>query len=195
MTAALEVAMTEPGAWTVDDLDDLPEDGIRRELIDGVLIVPPTPTNAHQSIAGLLLARLHDNCPPEFDATQAVEIRVNRRRSLIPDVLVTTAKAAERAPHWCAPHEVVLAVEVVSPSSISFDRITKPALYAQAGIPAYWRIETADRITVHTYALDPVAELYRETGAFTEVIEVEQPRSAHAAAGRALSSGRGVRPR
>jgi Uma2 family endonuclease len=35
------------------------------------------------------------------------------------------------------PHEVVLTVEIVSPTSVSMDRITKPALYAQAGIPFY----------------------------------------------------------
>lgn len=175
MTAALEVAVPESGYWTVDDLDRRPEDGVRRELIDGVLIVSPSPTNAHQSIAALLCVRLSELCPPEFDATQGVEVRVSRRRSFIPDVLVTTAEAADRRPHWFAPHEVVLAVEIVSPTSVSFDRVAKPALYAQAGIPSYWRVETEHGIEVSTYALDPANEIYRDTGVFTDVVKTDQP--------------------
>ena len=43
-----------PGdGWTTDDLDQLPDDGRRREIIDGALIVSPSPTNIHQVIAGL----------------------------------------------------------------------------------------------------------------------------------------------
>jgi Uma2 family endonuclease len=168
--------MPESGRWTVDDLDALPEDGVRRELIDGVLIVSPSPTTRHQTLAARLCVSLYDACPREFETTQGVEVRISRRRALIPDVLVVTAQAAARNPHWYSPAEVALAVEVVSPSSISFDRVTKPALYAQAGIPAYWRVEVDDDCTkVHTYALDPTAEVYRDTGAFTRVVEVDQP--------------------
>jgi Uma2 family endonuclease len=175
VTAALEIAMPDSGRWTVDDLDALPEDGVRREIIDGVLIVSPSPTASHQNIAARLCVALGSLCPPEFDTTQGVEVRIGKHRALIPDVLAVTARAAERNPHWFAPHEVVLAVEVVSPSSVAFDRITKPALYAQAGIPSYWRIESVGELTVHTYALDPSAEVYRDTGSFTTAIEVDQP--------------------
>ena len=42
MTAALSVN-PPAGGWTTDDLDALPEDGLRRELLDGVLLVPPPP--------------------------------------------------------------------------------------------------------------------------------------------------------
>jgi Uma2 family endonuclease len=40
-----------------------------------------------------------------------------------------------------APNSVRMAVEVVSPSSLSDDRVKKPKLYAEAGIPFYVRIE------------------------------------------------------
>jgi Uma2 family endonuclease len=175
VTAALEVAMPDSRRWTVEDLDALPEDGVRRELIDGVLIVTPSPTASHQTVAARLCVALGNLCPPEFDATQGVEVRIDRRRALIPDVLVITAPAAERNPHWFAPHEVALAVEIVSPSSVSFDRITKPALYAQAGIPSYWRVETAPELVVHCFALDPVSEVYRAAGSFSDVVAVQQP--------------------
>jgi Uma2 family endonuclease len=72
-------------------------------------------------------------------------------------------------------HEVLLAVEIVSPTSVGMDRITKPAIYAGAGIPCYWRVETDGGIQVHTYRLDAVHEVYVETGRFTDVIEVAEP--------------------
>lgn len=167
--------MAESGYWTTDDLDALPEDGRRRELIDGVLIVSPSPTNVHQTLVLKLCFHLDQSCPPEYSVTQGVEVRISRTRSFIPDGLVTTAESADRRPNKFQAHEVVLAIEVVSPTSMSFDRVTKPALYAQAGIPHYWRVETEHGITVTTYTLDPTAQVYRETGEFSQVIELAEP--------------------
>jgi Uma2 family endonuclease len=178
MTAALQSDVPPEGGWTTDHLDGLPEDNRRRELLDGVLLVPPSPTRIHQNTAGLLAVALEAECPDEYDVTQGVEVRINRTRCFIPDVLVTTAEAARRSPspHWYAPHEVVLAVEVVSPSTRSIDRVLKPALYAQAGIPFYWRIETGDgELVVHTHRIDPVDEVYTETGRWTKFVDTGEP--------------------
>jgi len=169
---AFEPPMDE---WTTDDLDELPPDGRRRELIDGVLIVSPSPSNVHQIIAGRLMTALEATCPPEFDVTLGVEIRVSRRRSLTPDVMVVNYDAAVQRPSRFSPYDVALAVEVMSPSSMTMDRVTKPALYAQAGIPFYWRIETHSGILAYAYRLDPVAEVYRHIGDFDEFIEVDGP--------------------
>lgn len=137
LTAAMPIDATPPpGGWTVDDLETFPPDGRRYELLDGVLIVSPSPSNAHQIIAGRLMAAL-----ARFE-----------------------------------PHEVVLAVEIMSGGSIATDRITKPALYAEAGIPYFWRIETEDgQVVVHTYKLDLGHELYRSVGEFTDLIDTPGP--------------------
>lgn len=176
MTAALQSDYPPEGGWTTDDLDALPEDGHRRELLDGVLLVSPSPTRVHQTIAMRLGVALEEDCPDDYDVTQAVEVRINRTRSFIPDVLVTTSVAAAREPSRYEPHEVVLAVEIVSPSTRSIDRVLKPALYAQAGIPFYWRVETeGEGLVVHTYKIDPVHEVYVETGRWTQAVEIEEP--------------------
>jgi Uma2 family endonuclease len=174
MTAALS-DWPPAGGWTTDDLDDLPEDGVRRELLDGVLLVSPTPTSVHQIIAGRLMVTLEQSCPPNYEVTQGVEVRISPRRSFIPDVLVVTDEAAQRVARHFAPHEVVLAVEIVSPTSQSMDRITKPALYARAGIPYYWRIETDGGIAVHTNKIDPRHEVYEPFGTFEDVIDTPEP--------------------
>lgn len=175
MTAALSELHPPPGGWTTDDLDELPEDGHRYELIDGMLIVPPSPTSPHQKLATKIETSLEASCPQELVVLQGVEVRISQRRSLTPDVLVVTAEADGRGPSKFRPHEVILAIEIVSPGSTTMDRVTKPALYAQAGIPYYWRVETESGVVVHTHRIDPAAEVYRETGSFDSVVEVAEP--------------------
>ena len=174
MTAAMSDLPPADG-WTTDDLEVLPDDGVRRELLDGLLLVSPSPTDIHQIIAMRLGVALEESCPATLQVTQAVEVRINHRRTFIPDVLVTTDEAASRHARPYAPHEVILAVEIVSPTSVSMDRITKPALYAAAGIPYYWRIETDGGISVHTYKIDPESEMYLPFGLFEVEIDAVEP--------------------
>lgn len=179
MAVAFDDALHPPvGGWTVDDLDELPLDGVRRELIDGVLLVMPSPGRIHQTVAMRLGTALDDRCPPEYDVTQAVEVVFDRRNTRIPDVMVTTAaSAAQRESNPCKyrPKDIVLAVEIVSPSTMAQDRVAKPAQYAAAGIPLYWRIDIDEGITVHTHQLNASAAVYVATGEFTETIAVDQP--------------------
>lgn len=141
-----------PGGWTIDDLDRLPETHLRYELTDGALTVSPSPSSLHQAIAGILMTRLDQLAPSAYAVTGAVEIRFTRRLTRIPDVLIVRTNDPRR--HWFAPDEVVVAVEVESPGSHIEDRTTKPALYAQYGIPHYWRIEP-EPLRVTTYRLGP----------------------------------------
>ncbi|HEY3716354.1 MAG TPA: Uma2 family endonuclease [Jatrophihabitantaceae bacterium] len=175
MTAAELSALESHGVWTTDDLDELPESQRHHELIDGVLIVPPAPTNVHQSVIWRLAATLDESCPPEYDVTQGVEIRISRTRSLIPDVVATTVHSAARHSGKFAPHDVVLAVEVISPSSVTMDQITKSALYAQAGIPYYWLVDTDPRIAIRTFRLDPTDGFYQPTGEFGDQVTATEP--------------------
>jgi Uma2 family endonuclease len=175
MSVAIDWDMPAPGEWTTDDLDALPDDGRRYELIDGVPIVSPSPTTGHQRIAMLLGAALDSLCPSDLAATQSVDVRLSRRRSLSPDVLIVTTEATQRNVSHYLPSEVVLAVEIVSPGSLAMDRIMKPALYAEAGIPHFWRVETDRGVRVTTYRLDAGADVYTSTGEFDDVIGVSLP--------------------
>lgn len=175
MTTELSDVTPPAREWTTADLDSLPEGHRRYELIDGVLIVSPSPTRVHQTIAMRLGVLLEKGCPPEFDVTQGIEVRISDRQSLTPDVLAITTDAAMRNPSKVTPAETLLVVEIVSPSSITMDRITKPALYGSAGVPFYWRIETLDRLAVHTYQLDHDAGVYMGTGSYEETVKVVEP--------------------
>ncbi|WP_436524091.1 Uma2 family endonuclease [Actinoplanes sp. HUAS TT8] len=160
--------------WTVDDLDALPEDGARRELIDGILHVTPSPAPTHQVLAARLLVALEETCPEHLHVSQANDVVLSMQRLFTPDVLVTTDEAAARDRRFIAK-EVVLAVEIVSPGSQSMDRVMKPALYAKAGIPFYWLIERSGGLVVHAFRLADGDDVYQPVGVFTETIKLDQP--------------------
>lgn len=176
MSAALGWSHPQAGGWTANDLDAMPDDGQRHEILDGALIVVPSHGRIHQTIAMRLGAALEAECPRTYDVTQAVQVRLDNRLCLVPDVLVLTAAAAARDTSHYQPHEVVLAVEIVSTASQTMDRVTKPALYARAGIPFYWRVEIEDGdVVVHTYKIDPVHEAYQATGRWTKYVDTDEP--------------------
>jgi Putative restriction endonuclease len=52
--------------FTVAELDRMPSDGHRYELMDGTLVVSPRPTTVHQAVAGRLITALDTACPEEL---------------------------------------------------------------------------------------------------------------------------------
>ncbi|WP_131786828.1 Uma2 family endonuclease [Protofrankia symbiont of Coriaria ruscifolia] len=139
-----------PGGWTTDDLDELPVSNYRYELTDGALSVSPSPSNLHQALSARLFAALEDVTPEPFAVAMAVDIRFGRQLTRIPDLMLI--RSDEPARHWFAPAEVIVAIEIESPGNHVEDRTTKPALYAQFGIPYYWRIEPApSRVTIYQH--------------------------------------------
>jgi Uma2 family endonuclease len=161
---------------TPEEYDSLPLDGVRRELIDGVLHVTPSPTHAHQTLAGLLMAALFQTAPAEFSVTHGVEIKLAPTLRYIPDILAVKAEAvAGRTRAQFEVHEVLLAVEIVSPGSRSMDRILKPRHYAEYGIPWFWRIETQDGLLITAHEVDAGTGFYTETGKFTDRLTTDAP--------------------
>ncbi len=72
--------------------------------------------------------------------------------------------------------EVMLAVEVTSPDSVSRDRETKPLKYARAGIAHYWRVENEKGLAVvHAFELEPTTGAYTSVGIFRERMKVSAP--------------------
>ena len=142
------------------------------EIVDGMVHMSPSPLPFHNDIAVAIRNGLHSAGQPEWRASTDLDLRLrdipllNRR----PDVIVYRAGTPrDRA----VPLAAVLAVvEVVSPGSELIDRREKPAEYADAGIPYYWRVETVgEQPVVHTYALDEATHSYRDTGIFNGVVK------------------------
>ncbi len=77
----------------------------------------------------------------DVEVLEGVNVALPGGKLLVPDVVVVAAGAVDETTTRL-PYEGVLAVvEVVSPSTVSIDRAVKPGMYAEAGIPVYWRVE------------------------------------------------------
>jgi Uma2 family endonuclease len=162
-----ELLLTKQGPWTLEDLAGLPEDGRRYEIVDGSLLVSPPPGNHHQVLAFALATLLHNSRPAGYRVLTPGTVELGPNHYRAPDVLLV-AEASVRAarPLAAGPADVLLAVEVMSPGSVTEDRVTKPAVYARAGIPHYWRLESDvdGRLTLYVYRL--VGEIFREGGVY-----------------------------
>ncbi|MGP4016393.1 Uma2 family endonuclease [Saccharopolyspora sp. 5N708] len=146
---------------TVDDLERLPDDGRRYELVDGRLDVSPSPASIHSLAESRLHIQLGVAAPDECMVLQGAGINFNTARThhRIPDLLVIKADDFD-APYLVKPP--LLAVEVVSPSSVFRDYHTKTHEYAKFGIQAYWIINpTMDEVALAELRLDEDGE-YRE---------------------------------
>jgi Uma2 family endonuclease len=156
--------------WTVDDLELLPDDGLRYELVDGALLVTPPPLNDHNLWANELSHLLHRAISRDWVvlAPGAVEFDIRNWRS--PDLLLVRREALQRK--YARPDEALLAMEVMSPSSVSTDRLVKPAQFAAAGIPHYWRIEPGEPVLI-THQLEE--NVYRETGRYVDEVVIDEP--------------------
>lgn len=125
---------------TVDDLDRLPEDGTRYELVDGVLIMSPAPTNVHEIVTDNLadLLKAADRRPRQYRVFQGIGLRPDSSNAFIPDVTVVSIDEIADRYQEVPP---ALAVEVASPSTAGFDRNIKKDRYERFGIPHYWIID------------------------------------------------------
>jgi len=151
---------------TVDDLEHLPDDGHRYELIDGVLVVSPAPIWAHQAAQFSLHRLLHEACPPRLRVVGApFDWRRSRSTVLLPDVLVTRYDALREIEGGKYLAEApLLAVEVLSPSTRRFDRLVKLSVYDDAGVASYWLLDPDPD--------DPVLTvLEQDGGRFAQVAE------------------------
>jgi Uma2 family endonuclease len=136
---AVMSVMPRRGGWTVDDLDDLPDDGLRYELVDGVLLVSPAPSAAHQRAVKQLFRLLDPLVPSGMEVFFApFDYRPTRVRSVQPDLLV--AASADVEP-WGISAPLLLVVEVLSPGSRVTDLATKRQVYEESGVGAYWLVD------------------------------------------------------
>jgi Uma2 family endonuclease len=153
------------GEFTVEDLERMPDDGLRYELLDGMLLVSPAPGVWHQEAAGTLYRLLHSACPPELHVVVApFEWRGSRRTALQPDVLVARRGDLLATPEGkFLAQPPVLAVEVLSPSTRRIDRLSKLSAYEEAGVASYWLVDPGPG-SPSLQALDLVDGRYVEAG-------------------------------
>jgi Uma2 family endonuclease len=159
--AVSDTLVGHAGPWTEQDYLALPESPSRIELLDGTLLVSPAPALPHQRMARRVSFALEAAAPAELEVLEAINVRVGAGRILIPDIVVLREAGLDKT--VCDAADVLMIVEVASPSRSGIDRITKPAAYGKAGIPHYLLVESNDgAVSATAYALTP-AGVYAET--------------------------------
>lgn len=150
--------------FTYADLQDMPDDGMRREIINGELVVSPAPTPGHQRVLRSIF-RLIDSYALANDAGEVffapVDVLFSRFNVVEPD-LVFLSNTKPRIPSDQQAIDVPpdLVVEVISPSTRGTDRVRKLALYAGAGVREYWIADPRDRaLTILSLTGDDYVEI------------------------------------
>ena len=152
--------------WTAATVRQLiaaaPRSTPRYELVGGELLVTPSPGPVHQQAVALLLVALTGYCrvvrtvhvlPSPAD----VELAPDDVRQ--PDLFVMTTNEWQRVRREGFPvRELVLAIEVVSPSSARIDRVIKRPLYHQR-VEEYWVVDTDARLVERWRRDDPRPEM------------------------------------
>lgn len=144
------------GPFTVAERDAIPENGYRHELLDGVLVMSPPPRPRHQSVTFELAVLLRSAVPRDLKVFLApFDLRLGERTAVQPDIVVVRRADVSEEGLYVAP---LLAVEVHSPSTPTFDLGPKKELLAAAGCPSYWTIDPAGpELTVWTLDGDAYA--------------------------------------
>ncbi|MFD4138938.1 Uma2 family endonuclease [Streptomyces sp. NPDC058572] len=165
------------GGWTADDLDRLPNLPPHTELIDGSLVFAGPQTLFHSRAVSFFKWQLQSVAPEDFEVVREFTIDVDRQNRPEPDVIVVPEHVIQDPEQTRFPAQaVLLAIEVVSPESLTRDRETKPVKYARAKIPHYWRVENREgKAVVYVFELEPNTGTYTPTGVFHDRLKADAP--------------------
>jgi Uma2 family endonuclease len=156
--------------WTAREvralIDESPLATPRYELVDGELLVTPSPGFAHQEAVALLLFALLGylvNEPVGRALTSPFDVELEPESIIQPDIFVLPFAEARRLSQERQPaHTLLLAVEVLSPSSSRYDRVRKRPLY-QRHVPEYWIVDLDARLIERWRSADERPELVTTT--------------------------------
>lgn len=154
-----------PGEWTVEDVRLLPDDGNRYEVIDGVLFVTPAPRLVHQDGVAAIHRHLHAfvlGNPVGWVFHSPADIEFSPRDGVQPDLFVAPLVEGRRPRGWTEIRRLVLAVEVLSPSTARRDRREKRRLY-QRFADEYWIVDLDARLVERWRPGDVRPEVLAET--------------------------------
>ena len=154
---------TSQKRWTAEEIDALPDDGLRYEIIDGERFVTPGPSSSHQQAVVRLLHLLLPTCDKLalYLSTAPEDVTFGKFDRVQPDLFVMSRRPSGGAEARASDAEArLLVVEVASPGSRHTDRVRKRELYQAHGVKEYWIVDTDTR----------VIERWRLAGAEAEVI-------------------------
>jgi Uma2 family endonuclease len=155
MTKDMEAFMVDRSKkWTVEDYLQLEEE-LKCEILDGELLLSPTPSISHQRT----LASLYQQLISFVNQQQAgelffapVDVYFDKENVYQPDLVFVSAARSSIIQEKGVMQAPDLIVEVISPSNSYIDRYSKKAKYEQFGVKEYWIADPANQ-TLEIFAL------------------------------------------
>ncbi len=142
--------------WTISDLEGLPENGNRYEIIDGELFVTRAPHLDHQDSAGALYTELRIWSRERGLGTPFFTPGVvfSAEDAVIPDLIWIShdrkSKLVDDAGHLTGAPELVIEVLSLTAKDKKRDRETKLKLYSAQGVLEYWIVDREEQaITIY----------------------------------------------
>ena len=148
--------------WTAAMVRALPDDRNRYEVIAGELFVTPAPSWPHQWVVGGLFVRLANYLQGQSWAEALIspaDISFREDMLVQPDIFVVPTGPAGRPREWTDVRALLLAVEVLSPSTARADRQAKRRLYQREGVGEYWVVDADARIVERCRPADERPEI------------------------------------
>ena len=142
------MGMAAPLYYTAEMVRSLPDDGKRYETVHGELLVTPSPRLWHQDIVLRLSAALFnyvESHPVGRVFSSPADISWGPDILVQPDIFISDLEQA-RTLDWKNVRTLLLAIEVLSPSTARYDRFTKRRLYQDAGVACYWIVDPDERV-------------------------------------------------
>lgn len=153
-----------------------PPEGHRAEVIEGNIVVSPSPSGRHGMIYSTLHAQLHRLLPAHLAVTTMVTLQMPATSErYMPDILVIEMAALDSDEWLFSADQAKLVVEIVSPSNARHDRVVKLRGYAASGVPVYLLVDPLERSV--TLFFQPVGDSYQQVHRvpFGEGIALPEP--------------------
>lgn len=133
-----------PVYYSADMVRAMPDDGNRYETVFGELVVSPAPRPWHQVVHARLFAELAIYLraqPVGVVLSSPADLSFGRDDVLVQPDLWVVKRDEIRQERWDRIGRLLLAIEILSPSSARYDRFAKRRLYQQIGADEYWVVD------------------------------------------------------
>ncbi len=156
-TASLVFMAVEPKRLlTYEEFLTFPDDGVRREIVDGKVLVTPAPNIRHQELVVRLCNAIYNHVRSQGGGrvfVSPLDVRLSEHDIVEPDVIFVGDDRLGIIEEKYILGSPSLLIEVVSDPRT--DRVRKRELYARAGVPEYWIVDPdADRIEIYRLSGD-----------------------------------------
>ena len=151
LTQTLPEDLPEKERYTYADYQQLPE-GAPYQLINGSLVMAPSPATRHQRIVAYLYRSLYNHAPDKGEVLFApMDVKLSESDVLQPDLMFVAQERLDVIGEQAIDGAPDLVMEVLSPSTARHDLTTKKRLYEVHGVREYWIIDPdSSTVEIHT---------------------------------------------